>query len=225
MTKHNVNFVLSLILIGMITPVFAQEPSFDDQLMNSTEYSKIIDRLYELEQNDLPVFEILLIVGTFSAFLVAFWGNHRAGKQLEKQNKISKQQIEYQGILEIMKIFNNDENGRKRDKIYEKNRHGTLYKDNGEFLDDETRFYVASVRGTFDNMGKLVHDNYVNKEQFLSMYCGSVIRMFKVLRPHIEFERKDRPSQHFAVYFEEIFNDSRKYWSENFSDDPEPEPY
>ncbi|AFS80667.1 hypothetical protein NKOR_03885 [Candidatus Nitrosopumilus koreensis AR1] len=45
-------FVLLLILIGMITPVFAQESSFDEQLMNSTEYSKIIDRLYLLENEN-----------------------------------------------------------------------------------------------------------------------------------------------------------------------------
>lgn len=44
-----VKFVLLLVLIGMIVPVFAQEPSFDEQLVISEEYTKIADRLQGLE--------------------------------------------------------------------------------------------------------------------------------------------------------------------------------
>ena len=30
--------------------VYGQEPSFDDQFVSSTEYTKLMDRLYELEK-------------------------------------------------------------------------------------------------------------------------------------------------------------------------------
>ncbi len=142
-----------------------------------------------------------------------------------EQNLVSKQNIEYQGILEIMKIFNDDKNAEKRNTLYEMLRKNTLYLDNGEFASKELQYIGASVRGTFDVFGKLIKDNYVNKEQFLSMYCGSVIRMYKVLRKHIETQRQTRGENHLAENFEQIFNDSITYWKNHFPDAPEPEPY
>lgn len=143
----------------------------------------------------------------------------------KEQNEISKKYIEYQGILEVMKIFNNDNNAHQRDLLYKNYREKTLYTENGKFKTEALQHMAASVRGMFDNFGKLVKEGYINKEQFLSMYCGSVIRMYKVLQPHIEFERSNRPSKIFAINFEEIFNDSKAYWQKHFSDTPEPEPY
>lgn len=148
-------------------------------------------------------------------------------KQMDKQNEILQQQTEYQGILEIMKFFNNDENAKKRNEIYEKNREGTLYRVYGVINDNdkETEYKVASVRGMFDNIGNMVHHDYVNKNEFLSMYCGTVIRMYKVLAPHIEYQRSVRPTKLFAIYFQSIFRCSQSYWKLNFPDTPEPEPY
>ena len=141
------------------------------------------------------------------------------------ENQISKKHIEFLAMLEIMKIFNDDINAKKRDTLYKKFRTNSLYNDDGSFQGTDLAIYAASVRGTYDQMGKLVKDGYVLKDQFLPMYCGSVIRMFKVFKKHIEYEQRQRESKHLAYYFEWIFNESRNYWKTNFPDEPEPEPF
>jgi len=85
--------------------------------------------------------------------------------------------------------------------------------------------YVASIRGVYDQMGKLVHEGYVVKEQFLDMYSDSVIRMYKVLKKFIELERKMKKSKHVAVHFEWIFNEAKNYRKDRFPDEEEPEPF
>lgn len=237
-----VKLIIVMFVFGMIMPVFADEPMLNDvqtQLdnqINQENLEKLEQRISNIEsqgkQNYVQNFELWLVIGTFLAVAVAFWGNYRAGNQLKKQNTISEEQnrlakrnIEYQGILEAMKIFNDDQNAKNRDSIYEQYRNETLYNSEGDIPTELDKFYVASVRGMFDNMGKLVDEGYVNKEQFLSMYCGSIIRMYKVLKRHVEYERKKRKSKHFAVYFEKIYDESRKYWKNKFPDTPEPEPY
>lgn len=144
---------------------------------------------------------------------------------LKEQIEISKKQNEYLAILEIMKIFSNEVNAKQRFEIYTANKNNSLYTEDGEFQNRDLIFYVASVRGKFDQMGELVKEGYVLKDQFLDMYGGSVIRMYKVLRRHIETERKNRNSQQFAVYFEWIFNEARNYWKAKFRNFPEPEPF
>lgn len=144
---------------------------------------------------------------------------------LKEQNKISKKHIEYLAMLEIMKIFNDPRIADERNQIYFANRNNILYDKDGQIQGSDFPSYVASVRGTFDQMGKLVLDEYVPKDQFLEMYCGSVIKMYKVLRRHIEYERKRRNTKHFSEYFETIFNESIAYWKNKFPGEPEPEPF
>lgn len=143
----------------------------------------------------------------------------------KEQNKISKKHTEYLAMLEIMKIFNDPRIADERNQIYYANRNNVLYSKDGQILGPDLPVYVASVRGTFDQMGKLVLDDYVPKDQFLEMYCGSVIKMYKVLRRHIEYERNRRNTKHFSVYFETIFNESIAYWKNKFPGEPEPEPF
>jgi len=76
-SKNYMKFVFLLILIGTATPVFAQEPSFDDQLVNSAEYSKVTQRLYELENQDkqeesitpIWIIAIATIIASFTAVM------------------------------------------------------------------------------------------------------------------------------------------------------------
>ena len=56
------------------------------------------------------------------------------------------------------------------------------------------------------------------------MYVESVIYMYKVLRPHINYERERRESKNFASNFEWIFEEAKKYWKENFPSITEPVP-
>ena len=56
-SENNVKFVLLLILIGVIVPVFAQEQSFEDQYVSSEEYAKLIDKLDQIEENLRTILE------------------------------------------------------------------------------------------------------------------------------------------------------------------------
>ena len=150
-----------------------------------------------------------------------------------KQNVISEKQIRYQSMLEIMKIFNEPQKAKERHVIYMANHDNALYKENGDIqeeygagiLKNPLSMYVASTMGTFDLIGKLVKEEYVNKEEFLDMYVEPVIRMGKVFEKNIIFERNRRNSDHFMIYFDWIFNEARIYWDNNFSGQPEPEPF
>jgi len=143
----------------------------------------------------------------------------------KKQNEISKKHNEYLGILEIMKIFNDPQKAKERYTLYEAYRNNSLLDKDNKFLGQDLKFFAASVLGIYDQMGKLVDDEYVQKDQFLDMYGGSVIRMYKVLQRFIDKEREERKSKHFMVYFEKIFNAAKDYWKEKFPDEPEPEPF
>ena len=150
-----------------------------------------------------------------------------------KQNETSKKHIEYMAMLEIMKIFNDRQNAKERHVIYIANQNNSLYEENGDIkrsypdvvMPHPLPMYVASTLGTFDQIGKLVKEVYVDKEEFLDMYVDPVIRMGKTLQRNILFERKRRNSDHFMVYFDWIFNEARIYWDNNFSGQPEPEPF
>jgi len=167
------------------------------------------------------VIAISVIIATSTTVIFNLLLTRTAGNQ----NKISKKQIEYLALLEIMKIFNDPARAKDRHTIYKVYRNNGLYDDKGEFLGLDQAVYAASIRGTFDQMGFLVKEGYVPKEQFLDMYSGSVIRMYKVLQKHIETERKKRGSEHFAVNFESIFNEAKNYWKTKFPGQPEPEPF
>ena len=151
----------------------------------------------------------------------------------KEQNEISKKQIRYQSMLEIMKIFNDPQKSKERHVIYMANHDNVLYKENGDIqekygaglLKNPLSMYVASAIGTFDLIGKLVKEEYVNKEEFLDMYVEPVIRMGKVFEKNIIFERNRRNSDRFMIYFDWIFNEARFYWENNFSGQPEPEPF
>jgi len=151
--------------------------------------------------------------------------SHKQHNNAKDQNEILKKQIEYSAMLEIMKIFNNPRIANERFLIYNAYRNNSLYDEKGEFQGKDLAVFCASVRGTFDQMAKLVIDDYVSKEKFLDMYCEPTIRMYKVIKKSIETERMKRNSQQFSSYFEFIFNESRKYWKEKFPNDPEPEPF
>lgn len=150
-----------------------------------------------------------------------------------KQNDISKNQVYYSSMIEIMKIFNNEKNAYDRHVIYTANRENQLYDAEDEiknkFVYDgkivTLNHIVASVSATYDQMGKLINENYVRQEEFLDMYVGSVIRMGKILRLHILHQRKIRNTDHFMIYFEQIFSDGRVYWEKKFPSFPEPEPF
>jgi len=163
--------------------------------------------------------------------LIFYWRNYVHQKQFSiQQNEIAKRNINYNAMLQIMKIFNDPVMARKRDIIYKRYRNNELYNNSGEIdfviLDDGTLpEYVASVRGSFDQMGKFVKEGYVKPLDFLNMYGDPVIRMGKVLERHIIHEREIRKSNHFMVYFEEIYNSARIWWKISFPDVPEPEPF
>lgn len=146
-------------------------------------------------------------------------------EQTEKQNEISKKQIHYLALFEIMKFFNDPRIAKERDIIYNAYRNKSLYSEDGEFQGQDLAGFAASVRGTFDQMGKLVKDEFIPKEQFLDMYAGAVIMMYKVLQKHIENEREKRKTRQFANYFEWIFNEAKDYWKKKFPDEQEPVPY
>ena len=172
---------------------------------------------------------VIVAIGTIAALFI-HWYYYR------QQNIIAKNEINYYAMLEIMKIFNDTETARKRDILYSAFRDNRLYKNaNGDIAEHynfsaDVKFYrlpevVASVRGSFDQMGKLVKEEYVQREEFLEMYCDPVIRMGKVLKRHIIRERERRGHGHFMIYFDEIFNDARIYWEREFPNIPEPDPF
>lgn len=164
------------------------------------------------------------IIGTITAFaLIANLKiSHRQSNFLKEQNEISKGHVEYLGVLEVMKSFNNDENGRRRDELYSKFQNNNLYDANDYIFDKETRNDVASIRGNYDMIGSLVKNGFVQKEKVLDMYAESIIMMYKVLRPHINYERTQRKSKKFAENFKWIFDEAKKYWKENYPDVDEP---
>jgi len=151
--------------------------------------------------------------------------HQKQNNRAKEQNETSKKQIEYLALLEIMKIFNNPVNAAQRHRLYSANKRNALYSENGEFQGQDLAVDAGSVLGTFDIMGILVKEGYVNKEQFLNMYVAPVIRVYKLLKRHIENERERRISTHFVVNFEWLFTESKRYWNEKFSGHPEPEPF
>jgi hypothetical protein len=54
------------------------------------------------------------------------------------------------------------------------------------------------------------------------MYAESIIMMYKIIRPHINYERIQRRSRKFGENFEWIFDEAKKYWKENYPNANEP---
>lgn len=166
------------------------------------------------------VIAISVIIATSTTVIFNFLLTRTA----RNQNKISKKHIEYLGMLEIMRYFNDPRIAKERDIIIRANRTNSLYDEVGGFQEDQG-VMVASVRGTFDQMGKLVLDKYVNEKQFYNMYADSVIVMYKILKKHIDTERTKRKSDFLAHNFESIFKEAKVYWKTNYPNEPEPEPF
>lgn len=150
----------------------------------------------------------------------------------KSQNEIAKRNINYNAMLQIMKIFNDPITARERHVVYHWYRIKKLYDTNDEILNvpitelnRQLPEIVASVRGSFDQIGKLVKEGYVDKNEFLDMYVDPIIRMWKVLERHIVHERTLRKHDHFMVNFRDIFNDAKTFWDMRFTGIPEPEPY
>jgi len=55
----SINLVLASSLSLLVIPVFAQNNTFDDQFVSSTEYTKLMDRLYALENQPEPKPDLL----------------------------------------------------------------------------------------------------------------------------------------------------------------------
>jgi len=144
---------------------------------------------------------------------------------LDTENQLSEKHIEYLGMLEIMRYFNDPRIAKERDTIIRAYRNNSLYDKVGGFRRKDLGEMVASVRGTFDQMGKLVLDKYVDEEQFYNMYADSVIVMYKILKKHIDTERTKRQSNFLAHNFESIFNQAKDYWKAKFPNEKEPEPF
>jgi len=192
----------------------------------------VVKTISELQQEKIErtsnnAFIVTAVIGSITA--IAILGTYfivkNNSKLLKEQNKISKKHIEYLGMLEIMRYFNDPRIAKERDIIVRANRTNSLYGEVGGFKNKSIGEMVASVRGAFDQMGKLVLDKYVDEKQFYNMYADSVIVMYKILKKHIDAERTKRKSNFLAHNFESIFNESRNYWKTNFPDEPEPEPF
>lgn len=199
----------------------------DWTLMHSIDVKSAIE-VIQIENLEIQRFGMAVTgsIGTITALalLANVFISHRQSAFLKEQNKTSKKHAEYLGILEIMKIFNNDENGQRRDEVYSAYNINHLYDANDYIFEKTMRNNVAAVRGNYEMMGSLVKEGYVQKQKFLEMYVESVINMYKVLRPHINYERKRRKSKNFASNFEWIFEEAKKYWKENFPSITEPDP-
>ena len=192
----------------------------------------IVKTISELQQEKLEkvnnnAFIVTAIIGSITA--TAITGTYLITKKnsifLKEQNKISEKHTEYFGMLEIMRYFNDPRIANERDRIIRAYRSNSLYDEVGGFQGKDLGEIVASVRGTFDQMGKLVLDKYVNEEQFYNMYADSVIVMYKILKKHIDTEREKRESNFLAHNFESIFNQAREYWKTKFPNEKEPEPF
>jgi len=199
----------------------------DWTLMHSIDVKSAIE-VIQIENLEIQRFGMTVTgsigVITALALLANVFISHRQSAFLKDQNKISKKHAEYLGILEVMKIFNNDKNGQRRDEVYSAYNIKNLYDANDYIFEKAMRNKVAAVRGNYEMMGSLVKEGYVQKQKFLEMYVESVINMYKVLRPHINYERRHRKSKNFASNFEWIFEEAQKYWKENFPSITEPNP-
>jgi len=167
----------------------------------------------------------IIAFSTIGAVTISAIYYTKLNSNAKKQNEISKKQIEYLALLEIMKIFSDPQNANSRHKIYSAYRNNALYGENGELQGQDQAVYVASIVGTYNQMGKLVKEGFVQKDQFLDMYYGSVIRMYKVLKKHLKLEEKKRNSEHYAIHFRWIFDEAIKYLNDNFPEQKEPEPF
>ena len=184
-------------------------------------------------EHELTIATYVIASSTMGVVISSAWYNSRLIKNSKNQSELTKKHMRFLAMLEIMKIFNEPEKAKERHVVYTANQQNVLYKENGDIRESFSEgmgfhnlpMYVASTRGTFDQMGKLVIEGYVDKEEFLHMYFDPVIRMGKVLRRNILYEREQRKSDHFMINFECIFNDARLYWEKNFPGQSEPEPF
>lgn len=109
------------------------------------------DRIELDDSKDPETLTILLVIGTFIAVGVAYLGNRRAGKQLEKQNEITKTGINNQVIFKILDNFTDNEFSKNRRHVYSFSRKYRKLKknaDNTELKEEELKLkeegYVKS---------------------------------------------------------------------------------
>ncbi len=95
----------------MIIPVFAQEESFDDQFVNSEEYTKLMERLYKLENQRTDDFTqtVQTIAGIATAGAFAFLGYQTLMLRSEKNHTLRAWVGELDSQLKILSYI--DANG------------------------------------------------------------------------------------------------------------------
>lgn len=160
---------LLLILLIPFIPVFAQEPSFDDQFVSSEEYTKLVDRLYHIEEGIETISEYqsewalpnwsVFILGTSLAIFFFSWLKN---KQRLRRNSAKKSFV---WALEFM--MDNLPHVEQAVKNYYDN--GKKNTDKQKVEDENSRLVMASkhIRFYLGISADVLDENFVRDVDFL----------------------------------------------------------
>ena len=210
--------ILSILCFTMI--------SVNGEVSNKTENQQTEDT------NSLVMATWLLASGTMIVGIVSIGSIFLTHKKYTKQIALVDKQIERSDkqnqislILEIFKLLNEDEHRHARKLTYQAYREFQNKKDVSIFESEQYNRLISMTAGDFDHIGCLIENEPVIKKTFLELYADTIIICWKSLEEYVKDEQNKRKAKFFMKFFERLNDEAVKYWHENRSNEPLPEPY
>ena len=184
---------------------FAQELSFDDQFVSSTEYTKLMDRFFQLEnkigklesENSLQYFSIAIAVGSAIAAAIYFVKTRYLTKRyhgFEARQKIDE-------LISTIEFKQMKQEVAKEYFILTKEHNKTKAILSNSSVSKQT---LALEHGYNMACSWYEEEEWVDKNNFDKVYAGNVLNSWNLLSDDIFYIREKSGNKDFCKHFENV---------------------
>lgn len=206
--------IFLFLFLGMILPVFAQEPTSNNE--SSQENLIIQDILNGLEKVKDGSYLILIpiIISLFSAGMVLF-----TYFKIQSKNQQAESMLACFKILSDFSVKHSKEYLAKEWDFFKRNNKKVIFTNN-------IKWKVQKVLEAYNQACALYELGLLNKKHFRKVYGGTIVRTFRLCSDHIDYWRIQSENDEFCIHFDTVAKelmdkhgfDQKPYPSPEFSE-------
>ena len=215
------------------------QPFVENQFISSEEYTKLMNRLYKLEQDSEELglqinstnslnniisennaTNYYLVIGTFLAVGVTFLGIRLTTKSQKTQNDILQKELNDKTIWKILEILSDEKlrDARREVYSYRRNYDGSVNTDNDTKI--KSCYYgpttaeqnIGAIKSKFGLVGEILKTDTHIAERIFDIYADTITLVWHAIEPEIKRYRIINEDERHMIHFEWLNNQASEWY-------------